>query len=998
VKKKEDDMVRLYLQGVTAHKVLLLVLALCLFSPSLAASQVDVVTHHNDISRTGQNLTETDLTTSNVNVNSFRKLFARTVDGLLFAQPLYLSNLTIQGKARNVVFAATMRDNVYAFDADDPSAATPLWQVNLGTPVPANDICNYNPCTSYNDVGPYIGILSTSVIDPASGTIYVVAKTKNTGNTTYHFHLHALDVTTGAEKFGGPVEITGQIAGTGDGSVSGTLSFNPIQHLNRPGLLLMNGAVYVAFGSLGDMSPYHGWVFGYDAGTLQQTGIYNVTPNGGGGSVWQAGQGLLGLAGDVYFMTGNGTFDVNSSGQDYGSSIVKLGTSAGLSVSDYFTPYNQATLDIQDLDLGSGGPMALPNTGSPGLIVGFGKDGVLRLLDAANMGHFNPVSNNDVQEFQAYTGGSYFTGSTPIYWDSPNNGPVIYIWGSNDYLKSFKFTGSSFLTTPVSQGTIKEIAGISTSVPLSLSANGSQAGTGIVWASAAYSLDPVTQIVPGILRAFDATNLSAELWNSKQNAARDDVGNFAKFAPPTIANGKVYLPTFSGQLLVYGLSAYTVTPVAGTGGTISPATPQAVNFNTTTSFTVTPSAGYQTVSVTGCGGSLSGNAYTTGPIIADCTVSASFLPTYTVTFSAGTGGTITGTTPQTVVSGGSTTPVTAVPTTGYHLVNWTGTGGFTSTANPLTVTNVTANQTITANFAIDTFTVTPSAGTGGTISPNTPQTVNYNTTTSFTVTPSTGNQITSVTGCGGSLSGNTYTTGAITGDCTVSASFSPTYTVTFSAGSGGTLTGTTPQTVVSGGSTTPVTAVPTTGYHLVNWTGPGGFTSTADPLTVTNVTANQTITANFAINTYAVTPSAGTGGTISPATPQTVNYNATTSFTVTPSTGYQTASVTGCGGSLSGNTYTTGAITGNCTVSASFSIPHDGIVNFVANKTAPDIGDALKVFQFVVGATTLTDVQKVHADVAPLSGSNGTPVGNGGNPDIADVVLILRRVVGAVIW
>jgi regulation of enolase protein 1 (concanavalin A-like superfamily) len=530
--------------------------ALSLLFSTFAAAQVDVLTQHNDTGRTGQNLNETVLTTSNVNVNTFGKLFARMVDGQIYAQPLYLSDLNVQGVTRNVVYAATMHNSVYAFDADDPAASAPLWHVNLGTSVPATDVC---PSCGYVDITPEIGILGTPVIDAAGGTIYVVAKTKNTSNTTYHFTLHALDVITGAEKFGGPAEITGQVSGTGAGGSNGTITFAPLYHLNRPALLLLNGVVYIAFGSLGDIPPYHGWIFGYNATSLQQTAIYNTTPNGSNGAIWQSGQGLMAdQNGSIYFMTGNGSFTANNSGSDYGDSFVKLST-PGLSALDYFTPSNQGTLNSQDLDLGSGGPMLLPGTS---MMVGAGKDGILRLLDTTNLGHFSSTSDNDLQEFKA-TNGTEFIG-TSIYWNSPNNGPVLYIWGAGDRLKAFRFTAGRFQTPAVLQGSITEVDGGSSSVPLSLSANGSSSVSGIIWGNAAFSQDPNHATVAGILRAFDATTLT-EVWNSRQNAARDDSGSYAKFASATVANGKVYEPTFSGQLLVYGLlSQVNITaPAAG---------------------------------------------------------------------------------------------------------------------------------------------------------------------------------------------------------------------------------------------------------------------------------------------------------------------------------------------------------------------------------------------------------------------------------------------------
>ena len=529
--------------------------------PSPAQAQVSVTTHHNDVGRTGQNLSEMVLNTSNVNVNQFGKLFACQVDGDVYAQPLYVVQVTISSTPHNVVYVATENNSVYAFDADN---GTQLWHVNLGTPVPSTDISS-----TYKDLTPVIGITGTPVIDPVSSTLYVVAKTKNTSNNTYHQNLHALDITSGAEKPGSPVEITASVPGSGSGSSSGTIAFQPLYQLNRPGLLLLNGVIYVAFGSHGDIGPYHGWVLGYSVSTFAQIAVFNATPNGSQGAVWEGGQGLVADADNIYLMTGNGTFDANTGGTEYGDSVVKLATSTGLSVSDYFTPDNQSSLNQSDADLGSGGPILLPGTSS---IVGGGKDGILRLINTASMGEYNSVFNADLQEFQA-TSGIIMIG--PIYWNSPNHGPVLYLWGPGDYLKAFQFLNGSFQTTSISQSTMTSPAGNSNAAPLSLSANGSTSGTGIVWAALSSSGDSNQHTVPGILRAFDATNLSTELWDSQQNATRDSVGNYAKFAPPTIANGKVYLATFSNQLLVYGLlppparSVTSVSPASGrtSGGT-----------------------------------------------------------------------------------------------------------------------------------------------------------------------------------------------------------------------------------------------------------------------------------------------------------------------------------------------------------------------------------------------------------------------------------------------
>jgi hypothetical protein len=514
-------------------------------SAGIANGQVAVTTHHNDNGRTGQNLAELVLNTSNVNVNTFGKLFSRTVDGQIYAQPLYVPDLAVAGQIRNVVYVATQNDSLYAFDADDPTASAPLWHVTFGNAVPSIDV---NPECA--DITPQVGITSTPVIDIVSRTIYVVAKTKSPSDNSYHFKIHALDLIAGTEKFGGPTEIAAQVPGTGVDSVGGIVTFDPLQQFNRPGLLLLNGTVYVAFGSACETSPWHGWILGYSASTLQQVAALNTTPNGSDGGIWGGGQGLLAdSANNIYVMTGNGTFDPMTGG-DYGDSILKISTASGLSIVDYFTPTNQADLDATDSDLGSGGPMALPGTD---LIVGSGKDGVIRVLDTSNLGQFSTTTNNNVQNFRGTTG-EVFMGA-PIYWDSPNHGPAIYIWSGDDFLKAYPLVSGTFQTTPISQSIIMEAPGYSNSVPLSLSANGSQAGAGIVWASGAFSANANRQTVAGILRAFDATDLTNELWDSKQNAARDDVGNYAKFSPPIIANGKVYQATFSNQLAVYGLLA-----------------------------------------------------------------------------------------------------------------------------------------------------------------------------------------------------------------------------------------------------------------------------------------------------------------------------------------------------------------------------------------------------------------------------------------------------------
>ena len=563
-----------------SKSVILLALGGLLVSKSLG--QVSVLTQHNDTSRTGQNLQETILNTSTVNVANFGKLFSLPVAGNIFAQPLYVPDLTIGGATHNVVYVATAENNVYAFDADSGNT-TPLWTVNLGTPVPSQNICSTDPVECpYTDVIPVIGILATPVIDPVGETIYVVANTIDTSED-YHFKLHALDLTTGAEKFGGPTEITAN-------------EFTPFTQLSRPGLLLVNGTVYMGFGSVGDFPTWHGFVMGYDASTLQQAAVYNSTPENndvGGAGIWQSGNGLVADAsGNIYAVASNGNFDVNTGGTDYGSAYLKLSGST-LSVLDYFVPYNQASLNPEedDVDLGSGGPLLIPNTS---LLVGAGKDAVLRVVNTTDMGKYNPNQNNNVQNFVATNPPVL---SSPVYWDSPNFGPVIYLWGQADLMKAWAFNSktSQFNTTPISENTISG-APYDTAA-LSLSANASTSGTGIIWASRPISGTSNPGPVAGVLYAFDATNLTTELWDSQQNAARDEVGNYAKFAPPTVVNGKVYLATFSGQLLAYGLNPPPSSQIVFLQ--VNAATPQSATSSVTVPFNLAQNKGDLNVVVVG---------------------------------------------------------------------------------------------------------------------------------------------------------------------------------------------------------------------------------------------------------------------------------------------------------------------------------------------------------------------------------------------------------------
>jgi malectin (di-glucose binding ER protein)/chitobiase/beta-hexosaminidase-like protein len=530
----------------------------CLFLSMLpvANAQVAVTTYHNDNYRSGQNVNEVILTPSNVNQNSFGKLFSQSVDGAIYTQPLYLPNINIPGKGtHNVVFVATEHDSVFAFDADSNGGANalPLWQVSFINPaagvttVPSSDVL----CT---DISPEIGITGTPVIDSSTGTLYVVAKTLE--NSAYVQRLHALDVTSGAEKFGGPVVISGNVAGTGTGSVNGSISFEPQWQNQRLSLLLQNGLVYIGWGShcSEGNGPFHGWIMAYAAGTLQQTvgalqqiGAWVDTPDGEQGGIWEGGGGPAGDAAfNTYFSTGSpATFD-DATGipLDYGESIVKLGppSNGTFPVADFFTPFNWMTLSSSDLDISSSGLVLIdqPAT-SPHqhLLLSGGKQGTIYLLNRDNLGQFNPSSDTGViQELPNALGGIF---GTPAWWNGN-----IYIGGINDFLEEFALNPTTGLlsTSPTFETTTTfEFPSPTPSVSADGNANG------IVWA---LQNDGFKTSGQTILHAYDATNISNEFYNTGQNPTRDAPGGAVKFTTPTIANGKVYVSTQT-QVSVYGL-------------------------------------------------------------------------------------------------------------------------------------------------------------------------------------------------------------------------------------------------------------------------------------------------------------------------------------------------------------------------------------------------------------------------------------------------------------
>jgi PKD repeat protein len=599
------------------------------------ATAINVLTQHNDSFRTGANLSEFALTTSNVNTGQFGKLYTRRLDGQIYAQPLYVHGLTISNKTRNVIYVCTEHNSVYAFDADNTATSNALWQVNLEPPVPSGDL---NNC---GNLGPEVGITATPVIDLTGGTIYIGAKTKESGN--YFHKLHALDLFTGHEKFGGPAVVQGFVLGTGDGSVSGTNTFNALHENNRPGLLLLSNVVYLCYAGHCDQPPYHGWLFGYNTTNLQRTCIFNSTPDGSDGGIWLSGMGpAADENGDIYLATGNGTFDRDTSGRDLGDSCLKLTPSnSTVNVTSWFAPHNQATLNAQDLDFGSGGPLLLPNTN---LFVSIGKSGTIYLLDRGKLGGFVNFSSdtNIVQEFQIMTT-KQIAGQNPVYWQGPTN-QFIFTWCGSRVLTAFKFTGATIQTNPLAANTVAQ--GESPG-GTSLSANGSLASSAIVWGTHDGN--------GGTLRAYEAVNVAHELWNSQQIAARDALGNYTKFCAPTIADGKVYVPTTSSNLVVYGLlgtPSQRVSPTSYNFGTLATGT------TVQTSFVITNTGS----------GTLTGTVATAGPfaIVSDGSYSVagagstnvlvSFTPPSPGSFSNSVVFTSNGGVSTNAVSGASLTP------------------------------------------------------------------------------------------------------------------------------------------------------------------------------------------------------------------------------------------------------------------------------------------------------------------------------------------------------
>lgn len=591
--------------------VLVLSLALPLAAGRSDAAPVDVLTQHNDVDRSGHNGQETALTPIAVK-KSFGKLFDAEVDAQVYAQPLVVSGLLVSGRPTNVLIVATAADTIYLFDADSgrllwtknygPAARTPseFWPSNMGR------------WTPYRDMTPQIGIVSTPVVDRATNTLYFTTYTETPpqrANLPPNFTewVHAVDLVSHAEKFGGPVAVAGEVRAEathettmsmadrrpGDkrtyharGGATSFVRFHARIQMQRPGLLLVNGRLVMGFASHGDFDDYHGWIFSYDATDFRKPpAVWNSTPDLQSpergepvrGGIWQSGMGLTtDDNGYVYLMTGNGDFDQT---ENFGDTVIKLKiTGDTIERVDTFTPCDQSYLSDFDLDLGSSGVMHPPGSK---YIIGGGKQGALYVLDTADLGGFNPsnggaascatqdCTNRIHQQVQVscpqVTGDTGHIHGSPVYWESGVRGPAIYVWCENDHLRALTWDKAKSLLSPTTCDTAEWPAwAVSQQVSpatlnsgmtggmLSISSNGGK--DGIVWATTPYNNDANQFISPGILYAFDANDLSSTLWNSYQQLARDDFGNFSKFTPPTVANGKVYVPTFSRRVSVYGLN------------------------------------------------------------------------------------------------------------------------------------------------------------------------------------------------------------------------------------------------------------------------------------------------------------------------------------------------------------------------------------------------------------------------------------------------------------
>ena len=539
------------------------------FTTLPTAPVVSVLTYHYDNARSGANTNEVLLTPSQVNTNNFGRIIKYVTDGYIYTQPLYVPGVNIPGLGvRNAVYVASEHDTVYAFDADSSAGANGglLWKTNLGiSALSANGEFGARYCgTCFPDIVPEVGITGTPVIDPATGTLYVNVATREISGTTNYIHrLHALNITNGTERSYSPVVVSGSVPGTGTDSVGGVMTFNGKQANQRAALTLAGGILYVAYAGYADTDPYHGWLFGYNATNLAQVSIYNTTPNAttgafgshaAEGGIWQGGHGLVVDANtNLFFITGNGSFSQNTNGGDYSDTVMKMATTNGLTVADYFTPYNQAALATADTDLGSVGAVLLPdsvgNGTHPHLLAAGGKSGTIYLLDRDNMGGFNAANNNQI--VQSVIGATATIWSSPAYWNN-----LLFYQPASSTMKAFTITNGVISTTPVAA---TSSFGTYNGGPV-VSANGMN--NGIVWV-----INGVGGGATEVLYAYNATNISQTLYSSSQLLARDNPGNGIKMITPTVANGKVYVGA-QYALNIYGFNTFLATPTISPNGAI----------------------------------------------------------------------------------------------------------------------------------------------------------------------------------------------------------------------------------------------------------------------------------------------------------------------------------------------------------------------------------------------------------------------------------------------
>ncbi len=817
--------------------IVLLFLSFLLFSGAFA--QTSLTTYHNDQARDGWNQNETILTTANVNSTSFGKLFSNAVDGQVYAQPLYMPNVSIGGGTHNVVYIVTENDSAYAFDAD--SAGVTYWHTSFLTggamPVSQADVGN---CTQ---IIPEIGITDTPVIDSSSGIMYFVAMTKtvSAGVTTFTQTLHALNITTGVETASGPQTIGATFPGKGDGGT--TVTFRPQAYKERCALALVNGVVYTSWTGHCDSDTiagnYYGWVIGYSASNItQQLSVFCSAPNGSESSFWESGDGpSVDSAGNLYYLSANGTFDTTAPVTDYGQCFLKLNTVGNaVTALDYFAPMTEAAMSSGDQDVGSAGQCLLPaswgTTAHPNIIIGADKPADLYVVDAdtGKMGEFSSTANNIIQTVYAIGGKGY---TTPAIY---SNGTTDWVyWGmSGEALKAFTFANGQYVTTPSSSTTaIYGAAGsYSTGCVPSVSSNGTT--NGIVW-----TLAPGT---PVTLFAYDATNLANVLYNSAQNAARDsaEVAN-VKFAPPSVVNGKVYVPTTS-SLVVYGLLT-TPTPTS-TGSPIATATPTSTASRTPTATATSTATPTRTVTST-----------VTSTPISTLTSTASRTPTVTASMTAS-----------------STTTPSITATRTYTL---------TSTSTP-TLTSTNTIMATSTNTATQTATKTDSATPSSTPSSTPTWTSTFTATSSITLTPTyTASRTATATASTTTTSTSTSTsTNAVIATPTVTstASRTPTATATMTVSATPTNTVANTPSETSTFTTSVNTATPSS---TATKTSTNTQTATMTPTNTVANTPSETSTFTTSVNTATSSPTATETGTNTPAL--TATPTDTTANTATPS-------------------------------------------------------------------------------------------------------------------